>query len=158
MTPALVRAVCGSGLIAGSLLLGAMTAERPPVSDSPEEWRPPERLDDPWLPRDPALGSAPTTPVLQGQFLSIQVNIDADGLNIIGDAANEPSIGVDPTAPNRIVSVGDSSTRLIPTFDRAVGATATTAGALGHSRACWSPASSAATPWLMLMTKAGSTI
>ncbi len=33
---------------------------------------------------------------------SHQVNVNAQGLNILGDAANEPSIAVDPTAPNRI--------------------------------------------------------
>ncbi len=32
-----------------------------------------------------------------------QVNIDANGDNIVGDAANEPSIAVDPTNANRIV-------------------------------------------------------
>jgi hypothetical protein len=31
-----------------------------------------------------------------------QVNVNAQGQNIIGDAANEPSLAVDPTAPNRI--------------------------------------------------------
>ncbi len=103
MNPTLARAVCACGLIAGPLLLGAMAAGSPQVSGSPETRRPPERLDDPWLPRDPALGSAPGTQMSLGQFLSIQVNINADDLNIIGDAANEPSIGVDPTAPNRIV-------------------------------------------------------
>lgn len=34
---------------------------------------------------------------------SIQVNVDADGNNIVGDAANEPSLAVDPTDPRRIV-------------------------------------------------------
>ena len=32
-----------------------------------------------------------------------QVNIDADGNNIVGDAANEPSIAFDPNNPDRIV-------------------------------------------------------
>ncbi len=32
-----------------------------------------------------------------------QVNVDANGDNIVGDAANEPSIAVDPTNPDRIV-------------------------------------------------------
>ena len=32
----------------------------------------------------------------------IQVNVDANGMNIVGDAANEPSIAVDPTNPNRM--------------------------------------------------------
>jgi len=32
-----------------------------------------------------------------------QVNIDENGNNIVGDAANEPSIAIDPTNPNRMV-------------------------------------------------------
>jgi len=38
----------------------------------------------------------------RGPFTSIQVNVDTSGHNIIGDAANEPSIAVDPRWPNRI--------------------------------------------------------
>ena len=38
----------------------------------------------------------------QGPFTSIQVNVGGSGNNIIGDAANEPSIAVDPRWPNRI--------------------------------------------------------
>ncbi|MFG0284969.1 MAG: hypothetical protein ACF8R7_11150, partial [Phycisphaerales bacterium JB039] len=33
---------------------------------------------------------------------SVQVNVDEFGMDILGDAANEPSIAIDPTAPNRI--------------------------------------------------------
>ncbi len=36
-------------------------------------------------------------------FFTTQVNIDENGNNIVGDAANEPSIAIDPTNPNRIV-------------------------------------------------------
>jgi len=36
-------------------------------------------------------------------FFTTQVNINASGENIVGDAANEPSIAVDPTNPNRMV-------------------------------------------------------
>lgn len=36
-----------------------------------------------------------------GPFISYQVNVDAQGNNIVGDAANESSIAVDPTNPNR---------------------------------------------------------
>ena len=38
-----------------------------------------------------------------GAFISYQVNVDANGNNIIGDAANECSISVDPTNRNRMV-------------------------------------------------------
>ncbi|MFO0872983.1 MAG: hypothetical protein U0575_03305 [Phycisphaerales bacterium] len=41
-------------------------------------------------------------PAPAGVLASVQVNVDAAGADIAGDAANEPSIGVDPTAPNRI--------------------------------------------------------
>jgi hypothetical protein len=38
-----------------------------------------------------------------GAFTSYQVNVDANGRNITGDAANEPSISVDPTNHNKMV-------------------------------------------------------
>ena len=38
-------------------------------------------------------------------FTSFQVNVAANGQNITGDAANEPSISVDPTNPNKM-SIG----------------------------------------------------
>ena len=37
-----------------------------------------------------------------GLFTSYQANVDAQGNNIVGDAANEPSIAVDPTDSNKI--------------------------------------------------------
>src|SRR5690348_15471929 len=37
-----------------------------------------------------------------GLFISHQVNVDANGQNIIGDAANECSISVDPTDSTRM--------------------------------------------------------
>lgn len=38
----------------------------------------------------------------QTEFESVQVNTDVNGLNTIGDAANEPSIAVNPLNPNQI--------------------------------------------------------
>ncbi|MCH9023564.1 MAG: hypothetical protein IID32_12500, partial [Planctomycetes bacterium] len=49
-----------------------------------------------------ATGSSTVT---RGRFTSVQVNVDAFGSNIPGDAANEPSIAVDPTNPDHIVIV-----------------------------------------------------
>ena len=37
-----------------------------------------------------------------GTFTSYQVNVDADGNNVVGDAANEPSITQDPNNPLRM--------------------------------------------------------
>lgn len=35
-------------------------------------------------------------------FTIVQVNVDGNGMNIVGDAANEPSIAFDPNDPNKI--------------------------------------------------------
>ena len=35
-------------------------------------------------------------------YVSVQVNVDQFGNDVLGDAANEPSIAIDPTNPNRI--------------------------------------------------------
>src|SRR6266568_7919624 len=43
------------------------------------------------------LESSPRMISSYGVFISYQVNVDANGNNIVGDAANEPSISVDPT-------------------------------------------------------------
>ena len=50
-----------------------------------------------------ALATSPPAAVVRGSFESVQVNVDAAGNNLLGDAANEPSIAVDPTNPARIV-------------------------------------------------------
>jgi len=36
-------------------------------------------------------------------FWTVQVNVNSDGNNMVGDAANEPSIAVDPTNPDHMV-------------------------------------------------------
>jgi hypothetical protein len=46
---------------------------------------------------------AGATSVIRNGFLSVQVNVNHNGQNTRGDAANEPSLAVDPTAPNRMV-------------------------------------------------------
>jgi len=61
--------------------------EVPDMEPAPET---PHARSAPW--RSPA-----------GLPVSVQVNIDANGLNILGDAANEPSLAVDPMNPLRIV-------------------------------------------------------
>ena len=48
------------------------------------------------------LGMSPRMISPYGAFTSYQVNVDAQGNNILGDAANEPSIAVDPTDANRM--------------------------------------------------------
>jgi hypothetical protein len=45
----------------------------------------------------------PGAEVRRGPFISIQVNVDEFGNNMVGDAANEPSIALDPNDPEKMV-------------------------------------------------------
>lgn len=49
--------------------------------------------------------STPRMISTHGAFTSYQVNVGANGMNIFGDAANEPSITIDPSNPKRM-SIG----------------------------------------------------
>jgi hypothetical protein len=91
----------------GVLLAGGAAAVRgqsAPDGDEPYSIEEPEHSDDP-----PALaplwgtGVSPGMVSVYGSFTSYQVNVDLKGMNITGDAANEPSIAVDPTDGNRMV-------------------------------------------------------
>ncbi len=68
---------------------------------------PPQRLEqprDPWLPTPPQQpGRQPAGRSRVLPYPSVQVNVDADGANRVGDAANEPSIAIDPTNPQIVV-------------------------------------------------------
>jgi len=66
--------------------------------------RPPGRFPEPLeksemklAPRVYRLETSPRMISQYGSFISYQVNVDANGNNILGDAANEPAISVDPT-------------------------------------------------------------
>jgi hypothetical protein len=48
------------------------------------------------------LDTSPRMVSPHGSFISYQVNVDANGNNIVGDAANECSISVDPTNSNKM--------------------------------------------------------
>ena len=54
-------------------------------------------------PRLDANARSPSLSVVFGFYTSVQINVDVQGQNIVGDAANEPSIAVSPTNPSKIV-------------------------------------------------------
>lgn len=59
--------------------------------------------DDEYSPVSP--DDRQTSPAYQSYrngFFFTQANVDSNGQNVVGDAANEPSIAVDPTNPDRI--------------------------------------------------------
>src|SRR5689334_1748325 len=89
-----------AGLL-GQIVVGLGQA----ASSKPLPLEPLEKYDN--LPA-PLLAPAATSPALVsqfGNFISYQVNVDSNGNNIVGDAANEPSICVNPTNLNKM-SVG----------------------------------------------------
>lgn len=61
------------------------------------------RDDAPLPPARPVPGLRPTVPQRFGRFSSVQVNVDSTYANIPGDAANEPSLAMDPADPLRMV-------------------------------------------------------
>lgn len=99
-----VAIVCCSGAAAASAqLVGPL----PPAGSGPRDmWNggvPPvlEDAGGAYLP--PAFYEvSPVNPLLARGFGITQVNVSSDGMNMLGDAANEPSIAIDPTAPNRM--------------------------------------------------------
>ena len=63
-----------------------------------------EVQDDPYTPN--RFGNKKTSPAKTYRGTGIfttQVNVNGNGENIVGDAANEPSLAIDPTDPNRMV-------------------------------------------------------
>ena len=86
-------------LIWFGLVIVATTAEAQTWKPRPNE--PLEKYDNP-----PAyiyrLDTSPRMISPHGVFISYQVNVDAMGNNIVGDAANECSISVDPTDGNKM--------------------------------------------------------
>jgi hypothetical protein len=88
-------------LLLGSLLLSPIVAAQGQLASHrfPEE--PLEKPEDP-----PAfIWRTETSPRMVSQlgaFTSYQVNVNGNGLNIVGDAANEPSITIDPSNPTRM--------------------------------------------------------
>ncbi len=94
--------------VASLLLLASVFAPAADVRPSEGPVQFDRRPHDPWRDREPPrlpaeeITSAPGHGS-RGSVARVQVNVNAQGLNILGDAANEPTIAVDPTNPNRIV-------------------------------------------------------
>jgi hypothetical protein len=80
------------------LFLSATTVDADAVYlEAPDDPPAPTRAID-----DPTARSV-SRRVQVGPYISVQVNVDDDGFNIVGDAANEPSIAVNATNPDNIV-------------------------------------------------------
>jgi FG-GAP-like repeat len=85
------------------LLIAVASSQTAPPKPLPKE--PLEKYDNPSAPLAPAVATSPALISQFGPYTSYQVNVNASGNNIVGDAANEPSICVDPNNTNRM-SIG----------------------------------------------------
>jgi uncharacterized repeat protein (TIGR01451 family) len=89
----------GLVLVLVTALASGQSAQHKPLPTEPmEEYDNPPAPSPLW-----GIGVSPGMISVHDQFTSHQVNVNASGLNITGDAANEPSIAVDPTDHNRMV-------------------------------------------------------
>jgi hypothetical protein len=93
------------GLLAAISLLLAPAAFSQTLPRKPLPTEPLEKYDNPPAVAAPALAISPALVSQFGPYTSYQVNVDVNGNNRIGDAANEPSICVDHNNPNRM-SIG----------------------------------------------------
>jgi hypothetical protein len=92
-------------LLALTAILFCLTAAASsPCLAAPDDALPPlEVLDDPpGIPAEAPPGAERSEPVRFRQYTANQVNVGPGGINIPGDAANEPSIAVNPLEPNKM--------------------------------------------------------
>ena len=106
--------ICSIFTLVSALVLSITPA---PEATPPGDWRGPEPDPRFALPHEesptdaemPDIGPRQTAPPLppaalrRSGFQSVQVNVDEFGNNIVGDAANEPTIAIDPTDASRIL-------------------------------------------------------
>src|SRR5213080_674385 len=83
-------------------VIAVASSQTPGPRPLPKE--PLERYDNP-PPLSPAVATSPGLVSRFGPYTSYQVNVNVNGNNVVGDAANEPSICVDPTNGNTM-SIG----------------------------------------------------
>ena len=84
-------------------LIAVASSQTLPPKPLPKE--PLEKFDNPPAPLAPVTVISPGLASQFGPYTSYQVNVDSNGNNVVGDAANEPSIGVDPRNGNKM-SIG----------------------------------------------------
>ncbi len=91
------RVLLATGAVAAACALAPFPASAYPGG------LPPEAPDDPpGTAALPVAGAPRAAAVTFGRFTHVQVNVANGQVNVVGDAANEPSIAVDPFDPDRM--------------------------------------------------------
>src|SRR6478609_6631285 len=118
----------GLSIAVSLLLVSAAFSQRVPRKPLPTE--PLEKYDNSPAVAAPILEISPALVSPFGPYTSYQVNVDANGNNRVGDAANEPSICVDRNIPNRM-SIGWRQFNSVASNFREAGFAYTTNGGTG---------------------------
>src|SRR6476646_7431625 len=118
------------GLSTAVSLLLVSAAFSQTVARKPLPTEPLEKYDNPPAVAAPILELSPISISPFGPYTSYQVNVDANGNNRVGDAANEPSICVDRNNPNKM-SIGWRQFNSVASNFREAGFAYTTNGATG---------------------------
>ena len=118
----------------------AATPLHPAVVSQGVVFLPPERPDDPpGVPAKAPAGAPKAAAVTFGRFTHIQVNVNGSGADIPGDAANEPSIAIDPNDHDRM-AIGWRQFNTISSSFRHAGYGYTTDGGLTWTTGVIEPA------------------
>jgi hypothetical protein len=113
------------GSVTSLLLITAASSQT--ASRRPLPTEPLEKYDNPPAFAAPILSTSPALVSRLGPYISYQVNVDANGNNRVGDAANEPSICVDRHNPGRM-SIGWRQFNSVASNFREAGFAYTTTG------------------------------
>ncbi len=127
-----------SGMVAAWAAAAAVAQSEPPEREL-------ERVDQPPAPWSPPVYGPSAAQGMGRSFpFTTQANVGPGGQNIIGDAANEPSMAVDPAAPLRIVVGWRQFDSVTSNFRQAGYALSRTAGGPGRRSRSSHPGCSAA--------------
>ena len=112
------------------IALPGASAQLAPVRMAPLN-EPLETYDDPPAPPR-KMETSPRMISPYAGFISYQVNVDANGNNIVGDAANECAISVDPTNGNKMTIAWRQFNDVTSNFRQGGWGYTTDAGIHGH--------------------------
>ena len=102
----ILRTLCGAAVVCSAVFVAPLLADEDTALQKTQAFAKQPREVQTHPPGIPATRkSVPNGGARIQGFTNTQVNVAAGGVNIVGDAANEPSIAVDPTFPNHI-SIG----------------------------------------------------
>lgn len=132
-----IRAMSAGAICSGIVLTAAVaqTPGAPPVTHKEEPNMPPIVAPGPRMTTPPL----PPETLRVGPFQSVQVNVDGAGNNIVGDAANEPSIAVHRVNGNQIAIGWRQFDSILSDFRQAGHAYSTNAGSTWTNPGVFTP-------------------